>query len=136
MAEPPAPAPAGATVSERDVLLATKLHVPVRNRGLWPVLVWCGRSARRWPGSSSWCVLRPVRRAQGNLDAAAATYRQALEAADDSSQAAQTGLAHVGLAQVLYERNELTAALDHATRESRCPGSLATPRRWPSAWRS
>src|SRR5215468_9003495 len=28
MAEPPAPAPAGAAVSERDVLLATKLHVP------------------------------------------------------------------------------------------------------------
>jgi LuxR family maltose regulon positive regulatory protein len=26
------------------------------------------------------------------------------------------GLAHVGLAQILYERNELTAALDHATR--------------------
>jgi hypothetical protein len=26
------------------------------------------------------------------------------------------GPAHVGLAQVLYERNELTAALDHATR--------------------
>ena len=28
MAELPAPAPAGAAVSERDVLLATKLHVP------------------------------------------------------------------------------------------------------------
>ena len=26
------------------------------------------------------------------------------------------GPAHVGLAQVLYERDELTAALDHATR--------------------
>jgi len=34
----------------------------------------------------------------------------------DSSQPALTGPAHVGLAQVLYERNELTAALDHATR--------------------
>ena len=34
----------------------------------------------------------------------------------ESSQTALTGLAHVGLAQVLYERNELTAALDHATR--------------------
>jgi LuxR family maltose regulon positive regulatory protein len=60
--------------------------------------------------------LGAVQRAQGNLDAAAATYRQALEAAGESSHAAHLGLAHVGLAQVLYERNELDAALDHATR--------------------
>jgi LuxR family maltose regulon positive regulatory protein len=60
--------------------------------------------------------LGEVRRAQGNLDAAAATCRQALEAAGESSQTALTGLAHVGLAQVLYERNDLDAALDHATR--------------------
>jgi LuxR family maltose regulon positive regulatory protein len=60
--------------------------------------------------------LGEVQRAQGNLDAAMATYRQALDTADESSQTALKGLAHVGLAQVLYERNELTAALDHATR--------------------
>jgi LuxR family transcriptional regulator, maltose regulon positive regulatory protein len=60
--------------------------------------------------------LGQVQRAQGNLDAALGTYRQALEEADESSRTAHTGLAHVGLAQVLYERNELTAALDHATR--------------------
>jgi LuxR family maltose regulon positive regulatory protein len=60
--------------------------------------------------------LGEVQRAQGNLDAALATCRQALDTAGVSSQAALTGLAHVGLAQVLYERNELTAALDHATR--------------------
>jgi LuxR family maltose regulon positive regulatory protein len=60
--------------------------------------------------------LGEVQRAQGNLDAALATYRQALDTAGESSQTAHTGLAHVGLAQVLYERNELTAALDHATQ--------------------
>jgi LuxR family transcriptional regulator, maltose regulon positive regulatory protein len=61
--------------------------------------------------------LGEVQRAQGNLDAALATYRQALDTADeDRRQAALTGPAHVGLAQVLYERDELTAALDHATR--------------------
>jgi ATP/maltotriose-dependent transcriptional regulator MalT len=60
--------------------------------------------------------LGEVQRAQGNLGAALATYRQALEAAGESSQTALTGLAHVGLAQVLYERDELAAALDHATR--------------------
>jgi LuxR family transcriptional regulator, maltose regulon positive regulatory protein len=60
--------------------------------------------------------LGEVQRAQGNLGAVLATYRQALEEAGESSQTAHTGLAHVGLAQVLYEQNELTAALDHATR--------------------
>ncbi|HEY7431182.1 MAG TPA: hypothetical protein VH641_10670 [Streptosporangiaceae bacterium] len=60
--------------------------------------------------------LGEVQRAQGNLDAAQATYRQALEEAGESSRAAHTGMAHVGLAQVRYERNELTAALDHANR--------------------
>jgi LuxR family maltose regulon positive regulatory protein len=60
--------------------------------------------------------LGEVQRAQGNLDAAAATHRQALDTAGESSQAALMGPAHVGLAQVLYERNELAAALDHATR--------------------
>jgi LuxR family maltose regulon positive regulatory protein len=60
--------------------------------------------------------LGEVQRAQGNLDAALATYRQALDEAGDCSHTAQTGMAHVGLAQVLYERNELAAALDHATR--------------------
>jgi LuxR family maltose regulon positive regulatory protein len=60
--------------------------------------------------------LGEVQRAQGNLDTALATCRQALEGAGESRQAALTGPAHVGLAQVFYERNELTAALDHATR--------------------
>ena len=60
--------------------------------------------------------LGEVQRAQGNLDAALATYRQALEEAGESSQTALTGPAHVGLAQIWYERDELTAARDHATR--------------------
>jgi LuxR family maltose regulon positive regulatory protein len=69
--------------------------------------------------------LGEVQRAQGNLDAAAATCRQALDTAGESSQAALMGPAHVGLAQVLYERNELTAALDHATRGVRLCQQLA-----------
>jgi ATP/maltotriose-dependent transcriptional regulator MalT len=60
--------------------------------------------------------LGEVQRTRGDLDAALATCRQALEVAGESSQPALTGPAHVGLAQVLYERDELTAALDHATR--------------------
>jgi LuxR family maltose regulon positive regulatory protein len=58
--------------------------------------------------------LGQVQRARGDLDAALATYRQALGTAGES-QPPHLGLAHVGLAQVLYERNELDAALDHAT---------------------
>ena len=61
--------------------------------------------------------LGQVQRAQGNLDAALATYRHALEEAGEGhSQPPHLGIAHVGLAQVLYERNELTDALDHAAR--------------------
>jgi LuxR family maltose regulon positive regulatory protein len=61
--------------------------------------------------------LGQVQRAQGSLDAALATYRQALDIAGEaSSQPPHLGMAHVGLAEVLYERDELAAALDHATR--------------------
>jgi LuxR family maltose regulon positive regulatory protein len=60
--------------------------------------------------------LGQVQHAQGNLDAAAATYQQALDRLGESGQPPHLGLAHVGLAQILYERNELTAALNHATR--------------------
>jgi LuxR family transcriptional regulator, maltose regulon positive regulatory protein len=61
--------------------------------------------------------LGQVQRAQGDLDAAFATYRQALDVAGQvSSQPPHLGIAHVGLAEVLYERDELAAALDHATR--------------------
>jgi len=61
--------------------------------------------------------LGQVQRAQGNLDAALGTYRQALETAGEvASQPPHLGIAHVGLAEVLYERDELAAALDHVTR--------------------
>jgi LuxR family maltose regulon positive regulatory protein len=68
-----------------------------------------------------------VQGAQGNLDAALATYRQVLEGAGESSQPPYLGLVHVGLAQILYERNELTAALDHATRGVTLCRQLAYP---------
>jgi LuxR family maltose regulon positive regulatory protein len=58
--------------------------------------------------------LGEVQREQGDLDGALAAYRQALEVV--GPETANAGMAHVGLAQILYERNELTAALDYATR--------------------
>jgi ATP/maltotriose-dependent transcriptional regulator MalT len=60
--------------------------------------------------------LGEVQRARGDLAAALATYRRPLDTAGESSQPAYAGVAHIGAAQVLYERNELTATLDHATR--------------------
>ena len=88
-------------------------------RGLTEVLAELRAAGQFFAGFLAMRVcydLGEVQRAQGNLDAALATCRQALEEAGESSQTAITGPAHVGLAQVLYERDELTAALDHATR--------------------
>jgi LuxR family maltose regulon positive regulatory protein len=58
-----------------------------------------------------------IQHARGRLDAAVATYRRALDTcgAAVGDQQPYLGMAHVGLAAVLYERDELAAALDHAT---------------------
>jgi LuxR family maltose regulon positive regulatory protein len=58
-----------------------------------------------------------VQRAQGRLDAALATYRQALETAGEGRrELPHLGMAHVRMAEVLYERDELDDALEHASR--------------------
>jgi LuxR family maltose regulon positive regulatory protein len=57
-----------------------------------------------------------VQRAQGRLGAAQRNYEQALEIASKAGRVPPpAGTAHVGLAEVLYERGELAAAHDHAT---------------------
>ena len=55
---------------------------------------------------------------QGRLSAALQTFRQGLEFATEAGRRAlpAAGVAHVGVAEVLYERNELDAALDQAMR--------------------
>ena len=59
--------------------------------------------------------LGQVQRAQGRLGAALATYRQGLEATGEASaQLPHVGMAHIGMAEVLYERDELPAAKRHA----------------------
>jgi LuxR family maltose regulon positive regulatory protein len=61
--------------------------------------------------------LGQVQRAEGRLSAALATYRQGLETAGEAGrQLPHLGMAHVGLAEVLYERDELSAAHRHATQ--------------------
>ncbi len=58
-----------------------------------------------------------VQRARGELDAAAETYRWALEIsrAPDGRGLPAAGIAHVGLAQIAYQRDELGIALEYAT---------------------
>jgi LuxR family transcriptional regulator, maltose regulon positive regulatory protein len=54
--------------------------------------------------------------AHGQLGAALRTFEQALEVASDPDRALPAaGIAHVGMAEVLYQRSELDAALRHAT---------------------
>ena len=62
-------------------------------------------------------ALGQAQRGQGRLGAALQTYRQGLELAAEAGRQPlpAAGVAHVGLAEVLCERNELDAALEHAT---------------------
>jgi LuxR family transcriptional regulator, maltose regulon positive regulatory protein len=80
-------------------------------------------AADRWAAGEPYNALRAcytrsqAQRAQGRLGAALATCRQGLERAEAAGQAAlpASGVAHLGLAEILRERNELEGALDHAT---------------------
>ena len=72
------------------------------------------------PMLTAWVVyqLGQVQRAQGRLDAAAGTFQRALHAATVPGRpppSAAAGPAHVGLAEVAYQRDEVDAALRHAT---------------------
>jgi LuxR family maltose regulon positive regulatory protein len=62
--------------------------------------------------------LGQVQRAQGRLDAADRTYREALAITAPPGGPAMpgAGAAHVGLAEVAYERNEFDAAMEHVTQ--------------------
>ena len=63
------------------------------------------------------CDLGQVQRAQGRLGAALATYRQGLETAGEAGPGLpHLGMSHVGLAEVLYERDQLDTAHTHATQ--------------------
>jgi len=61
--------------------------------------------------------LGEVQRARGRLDAAQRTYQCGLEVASEfGPQPPPAGIAHVGLAEVLYERGDLSTAHEHATQ--------------------
>ena len=56
-----------------------------------------------------------VQQAQGRLGAAQRTYQRGLEVAVSTGSPASSGMAHVGLAEVCFERDETVAATEHAT---------------------
>lgn len=63
-------------------------------------------------------VLGRIQRARGHLEAAFHTYQEGLEFAAQigSSVVLSTAVAHVGMAEVCYERDQLEQALQHARR--------------------
>ena len=74
----------------------------------------------RWSSSQEWLVLQrvgfdlgSVQLAQGRLAAALRTYRT-LGARTDAAAPALSGMSHVGVAMVLYERDELAEAAAEA----------------------
>jgi LuxR family transcriptional regulator, maltose regulon positive regulatory protein len=70
--------------------------------------------------------LGQVQRARGRLDAALGTYRQGLETAGKAGyRLPAAGMVHAGLAEVLYERDEMAAALEHATHGAALSRQLA-----------
>jgi LuxR family transcriptional regulator, maltose regulon positive regulatory protein len=61
--------------------------------------------------------LGQVQQARGQLGAALRNYQQALEVASDpGGPLPPAGIGYAGVAEVLYQRDQLDAALDHATR--------------------
>jgi ATP/maltotriose-dependent transcriptional regulator MalT len=77
---------------------------------------------------ASWDLGR-VQAARGQLRAAAATYRRALEFGAQAGPGAgpAVGVAHLGLAEVLCEQDELDAALDQVTEGLKRCRQLAYP---------
>ncbi|MGH8776498.1 MAG: LuxR C-terminal-related transcriptional regulator [Jiangellaceae bacterium] len=59
--------------------------------------------------------LGKVQQAQGRLGAALGSYRRGLEVAEGHPPLPSAGMTLVGLAEVLYERDELDAAHEHAS---------------------
>ncbi|HEX2156063.1 MAG TPA: LuxR C-terminal-related transcriptional regulator [Actinomycetes bacterium] len=82
-----------------------------------------GRAAPApYPILKSCFMVGLVQQAQGKLGAALRTYREGLRLASEGGRYSvyHAGEAHVGIAQVLYQRNQLEEALEHATRGVEC----------------
>ena len=73
-------------------------------------------AGERYLAVRSACDLGQVRQARGHLNAALHVYEQALEIASGAGHPPPAaGMAHLGIAEVLYERDDLDTAARHAT---------------------
>ena len=72
--------------------------------------------------------LARVRQTQGRLTAALQTYRDGLEFAERSGQAStpSVGTMHIGIARILYARNDLDGAQQHADQGISLAGQLTS----------
>src|SRR5215211_1876555 len=86
---------------------------------------WATR-LHRYFAVRTYYTLGQVQRAQGRLSTALRTCLQGLELAAEAGRPTlpAAGVAHVGIAEVLYERNELNTALRHATEGVALCGQL------------
>jgi LuxR family maltose regulon positive regulatory protein len=73
-------------------------------------------------------VLGRIQRGQGHLEAALRTYQEGLEfaARTGPSVGLSAAVAHVGMAEVLYERNQIEPALRHAREGISLGGQLTS----------
>jgi tetratricopeptide (TPR) repeat protein len=92
-------------------------RVAEAERGLAEVVAERNAADERYLAVRACHDLGHVQQAQGRLGAALRTYQHGLEIAAEPAHLPlpAAGMAHVGLAEVLYERGELDAALRHAT---------------------
>ncbi len=105
-------------------------RLPQAERLLSSTIAQWLRAGQRQLAVRGWHHLGQVQRAQGRLDAALGTYRQALEVAAPPGQPAlpDAGMAQVGMAEVAYQRGELDAALEQVTEGiARCRQLVYTP---------
>jgi LuxR family transcriptional regulator, maltose regulon positive regulatory protein len=86
-------------------------------RGLAEVVADRAAAGERYLAVRAGWDLGHVQQAQGRLGAALRTYQHGLELASEPSHPPlpAAGMAHVGLAEALYERDQLAAALEHVT---------------------
>ena len=93
-------------------------HLPDAEPAFAELLAQARAAPAPYPLLSSCYMLGLVQQAQGKLGAALRTYREGLRLATEGGRfsAYHAGEADVGIAQVLYQRNQLDEAFQHASQ--------------------